>query len=645
MAINPINVSRVTSTLRTDAMLTSLRRNTLELFLEQNRLSIGRQFLAPSENPRAAARALNLNEILDQQSQLVTNIRHGANTLDATDSAMAEVSALIIDAQSVASQNIGSLSSPDERKAAAEIIAAIRNQLVAVGNRTFEGRYLFAGRRTNEQPFVETLNGVRYRGDHGDILARTDINEQLPINLPGSVLFGAVSNAVAPFVDLDPALTEATRIEDLVGAAHQGVFLGSFQIVEEGGSTVTVDITGADTLGDVVNLINAAAEEAGAGFTASLSATGLVVSPGGAQISIRDIATGTTARDLGIVSLTPSGAAINGIDLGVQLTRTTRLEHLAGGAGIDVSSGLIISNGNLTATIDLSTAETIQDVLNAINNASLSAEARINAARNGIEVVNTLSGSTLSVGENGGQAATLLGIRTLHGGTAISEINNGYGLRTVDGRTDISITDKAGNTVEVNLDGVTTIQEVIDAINLAATTGGVGVTADLAPTGNGIRLTDTSGGMGRLTVGRANLSFAIDDLGLNFSVDPTATEMVSQDFNGLRVNSVLTALFDLERALRDDDSQGITLAAEDMDTYLVDFNRARGQVGARAKGMQDRLQQTESAVFATQSFLSEVQDLDYTEAVTKFQQAQTALQATLLTGSQLLQTSLLNFLQ
>jgi flagellar hook-associated protein 3 FlgL len=81
-----------------------------------------------------------------------------------------------------------------------------------------------------------------------------------------------------------------------------------------------------------------------------------------------------------------------------------------------------------------------------------------------------------------------------------------------------------------------------------------------------------------------------------------------------------------------------------MDEYLVDFNRSRGIIGAQAAAMRDRLTQTDSAVFATQSLLSEVQDLDYTEAITKFQQAQTALQASLLTGTQILNTSLMDFL-
>jgi hypothetical protein len=140
MAVHSINVNRVSNTLRTDALLATLRRSTLDLFKEQNRISTGRQFLAPSEDPGRAARALNLSEILDQQDQLLVNIRHGGNVLDATDQAMAEASSLVIDAQSVASQNIGTLSSDDEREAAAEVVASIREQLVAVGNRTFEGR-------------------------------------------------------------------------------------------------------------------------------------------------------------------------------------------------------------------------------------------------------------------------------------------------------------------------------------------------------------------------------------------------------------------------------------------------------------------------------------------------------------------------
>jgi len=645
MAIHPINISRVSNILRTDSLLSTLRRSTLTLFQEQNRISTGRQYLSPSDDPGRAARALRLNEILDQQDQLLTNIRHGGNVLDATDQAMAEASGLVIDAQSIASQQVGTLSSPDERIAAAEVVASIREQLVAVGNRTFEGRYLFAGRKTDVQPFLSALGGTAFRGDSGNIFARTDVDELEPINVGGDFIFGALSSSVRGFVDLNPRLTAGTRIEELRGATSSGVALGVFEIVEDGAAPVSIDLAGADTVGDIVARINAAAAAAGASFTAAVGVSGIEITSGGAAISVRDVSTGTTARDLGIVTSAPSGAVIQGADLQAALTRTTLLADLLGGAGVDLSAGIVLTNGAQGAVVDLSTATTVQDVLNAINNAGLYARAEINAAGTGIDVINTVSGTILTIGENGGSAATALGIRSLHGGSTLAGLNNGLGVRTVPGEPDLRITAKNGTFFDVNLDGAATLNDALALINQAAIAAGVPVVADLTATGNGIRLTDSTGGAGTLSVMRMNNSFAIDDLGLSGkSAMGAVVELVGDDVNGARANGLLSALYDLERALRDDDSQGITLAAEEIDAHLVDFNRARGIVGARAKAMQDRLTQTESAVFATQKLLSNVQDLDYTEAVTRFQQAQTALQASLLTGSRVLNVSLMDFL-
>ncbi|MCB9850081.1 MAG: hypothetical protein H6817_05190 [Phycisphaerales bacterium] len=645
MAIQSINVNRVSNTLRTDTLLSTLRQSTLSLFTEQNRISSGRQFLAPSDDPGRAARALNLTEILEQQDQLLTNIRHGGNVLDAADSAMAEANDLVNEAHSIASAHIGTLSSADERAAAAEVVASIREQLIAVGNRTFEGRYLFAGRKTDTQPFVNALNGAAFLGDTGDIFTRTDVNELKEINAGGDLIFGALSSSVQGFADLDPRLTADTRLEDLTGATNQGVRLGTFEIVEDGSAPVTINLTGADTIGDVVDKINAAATDAGASFTAAVTDTGISITPGGPAIIVRNVSTGTTASDLGIVASTATNAVIAGADLGPALTRTTLISDLAGGLGLDLSAGLIISNGELSQTVDLSTAQTVQDVLNAINNAGLYARAEINESGTGINVINTVSGTTMTIGENGGTAATALGIRSFHDGSSLAELNNGQGVRTVAGETDMRITAKDGSTFDVNLDGANTITDVLDAINTAAANAGVAVTAELTDTGNGIRMADATGGAGTLSVSRLNNSFAIDDLGLfNKFASNASTELVGDDVNGARANGLLTALYDLEQAMRSDDSQGMSIAAEDINTHLEQFSKARGIVGARAAAMQDRLTQTENAVFATQELLSEVQDLDYTEAVTKFQQAQTALQASLLTGSQLLNTSLLDFL-
>src|SRR5690606_17099617 len=137
------------------------------------------------------------------------------------------------------------------------------------------------------------------------------------------------------------------------------------------------------------------------------------------------------------------------------------------------------NNGATARTIDLSGAATVEDILNKINAADAGVQARINPAGTGIDIVSVVSGRTLSVSEAGGNTAALLGIRSLHGGTLLSTLNGGAGVRTIEGKTDLRITAADGAAFEVDLSGARTIQDVLDRINTAASTAGVAVNASL----------------------------------------------------------------------------------------------------------------------------------------------------------------------
>ena len=88
----------------------------------------------------------------------------------------------------------------------------------------------------------------------------------------------------------------------------------------------------------------------------------------------------------------------------------------------------------------------------------------------------------------------------------------------------------------------------------------------------------------------------------------------------------------------------ITEAGDDIDDLRKEIINVLGAVGARSRDLRNRVNQTEDAVAATEILLSEVRDVDFVEAVTRFQQAQTALQASLQVGSANLNLSLLDFL-
>jgi flagellar hook-associated protein 3 FlgL len=140
--------------------------------------------------------------------------------------------------------------------------------------------------------------------------------------------------------------------------------------------------------------------------------------------------------------------------------------------GLNVADGIVLSNGEQSVTVDLSTAETVQDVLNAINNAGLYARAEINADGTGINVVNELSGPRCRSARTAALAATLLGIRSFHGGSTLANSTTDKAFARSKARPTCASPPRTAVTSTSNLDGVGTINEVLTAINDAATAAG-----------------------------------------------------------------------------------------------------------------------------------------------------------------------------
>ncbi len=653
MAVTPINIVRVSTNMQSISLLDTLRRNTLQLFLEQNRMATGNRLNAPSEDPVLAARAMKLSQTLEQQQQILENIRNANTFLSMTDSTIGEINDLLIQAHEIASEMVNSTADQSQRESMAQLVSGIIDQLVTIGNRMYAGRYLFGGQQTTQPPFVQEYGGVIYRGDTRSLTAQIDFGQSANINLNGAELFGSLTGVVEGAVDLNPILTRDTRLTDLNGVTGVSVGTGSILItMSSPAASFQVDLTTADTIGNVMDKLNAAAETAGltvgpgGQFNAAINAAGngLQIDAGAGTVSIMDVGQGTAARDLGIRG---SGASIVGADLDPKVTLMTSVDSLFGGTGAALGS-IRIQNGATIKTIDLSGAATVQDILNTINGAGAQVKAEINAGGDGLNLVNQLSGSFMYVGEAGGNTAELLGIRSFYGQTRLNTLNEGRGVSLTAGVDDFRIVAKDGSSFNVNLDGATTVQDVLDAINNAATGAGVAVTASLAVTGNGIRLVDSTGGAGTLAVERLNYSYAIDDLGLNVTVtDPADTELVGNDPNGVRPDSVFSALISLYEALTQGGTnveQAITAAGEKINQFIDSTNQWQGIVGGRSKAMQNRLDFTEDAVITTQALLSQTKDLDYTEAVTRFQLAQTTLKANLMSAQSMLSLSLLDFL-
>lgn len=299
------------------------------------------------------------------------------------------------------------------------------------------------------------------------------------------------------------------------------------------------------------------------------------------------------------------------------------LSELNGGNGVKRGVFTIEDASGNEATIDLSTAVTVDEVLNAINaQSSVDLTATVNG--DGIQIVHN-NGETFTITDSfGDQMAADLGIagastgdtltgsniRTVSGGSAVSLLNDGNGVHfNPDGGTishsgtknlnyDLDIIVN-GNSLKVGFGKViqladpadeddedevvetaaTTLQDIIDRINAAsADSATVDVTASLNDAGTGIKIVDnTASGDIEVKSNDASRQTA-EDLGI-----ATGGALAANEVQGDRViaslNSTLSKSLlggqglestDLDFTSRAGGSVSVTLNATDLTGSLSD---------------------------------------------------------------------------
>jgi flagellar hook-associated protein 3 FlgL len=648
-SVRPTNAARVSMLMQTDLLMNNIRSVSVDLLKVQNQMSTGLKLARPSDNPTDASSIMNLDGMLERYDQYLTNIDHADTSLKLTDAALTGSIELVQNAYTLAQDSIGK--NKTYRDGNATVLIGIINGLVMQANAPDgSSGYIFSGQNAGVAPFEKYKGGVMFYGSGDVMTTRIDPTNLQSFSVNAAEAFGSLSSQVVGIADLDPNINADTLLSDLNGATGGGIRLGSI-LVSDGVVTESVDLANCVTVGDVISKLNGS----GVGLTAGINAAGngLTITSANPDLTIRENGSGTAAHNLGIFDDVGGDDIITGQDEDARLTPATLITALAGGAGIDVASGLQITNSLIgTRTIDLSAAQNVEDILNAINNADLGLRAEINADGTGINVFNQLSGSKMSIGENGGTTASDLGIRSMGGSTLLSDLNGGGGVHpAVSGAADIRITDRLGATYDVSLDGAETVQDVIDRINTA--TGGA-VTAGLAAVGNGLELTDTTGGAGDLSVtGISQEGFFISqELGWGKDGQSVSSNtLTGEDINPVEPQGLFSHLLSLYDALiMDDDANGsadkaITAIAPLIDESRQTLSKIHGQVGGIQKGIEQRKANIEDSILSIQTMRSDLQDVDFTEAITRYQNLYTALQGNLMTGGLINSTSLLDFLQ
>lgn len=634
MSIIPILPGRVPNSLVATNLQAILQSTNQQLTNVQEQISTGHKLSLPSDDPYAAAQTITMQQLLNRKTQIVSNINSDAAFLNASDSALSSVTDALNQAKTAVMAGIGD---GTDKTALIQQMHSLITQVATAGNTSFNGRYLFGGSQSLSPPFTVTGDGVtQYSGDTRSVNSLIDIGQVLSNNIDGNAAFGALSAPIGS--DVNPALTLTTKISDLFGG--QGTPLGPIQITLDDGvqpQTQTVDLTGAKSVGDIKALIENAFP-GGISVDINSNQNGLAITPTIGTVAVADVPGGQTASALGITSYaTPQ---IVGKDLDPRVTLTTSLASLNGGTGIGdtYGTGLTISNGLISKTVDLSSAKTVEDVLNLLNDPSLGLSAQINTAGNGFAVSTRLSGVDFSIGENGGTNATNLGLRTMTGSTALVDLNHGVGV-PINDVNPLQITRRDGTSVSVDLSGSTTVDDVLAKIN-AVDPGNL--VASLNAVGNGISLTDNSG-VGPLAVTSDPLSQALGMGGTETGGDP-AVPLAGADPNPQEATGALGVLGKALKALETGNNSELTRLGSLLDTAVSRLSESRAGIGSREQVLQSVQSRLQDQQVQLQQSISNNYDTDLSTAITQLVSLQTTFQAALHSAAQTMQLTLYNYL-
>lgn len=638
--LSPLLPGRMPNSLISQRLAQSLVSGQSLLRRLQEQISSGQKFTLPSEAPTAAISTLVLQTTVERRQALQQSLQTQQGFLSATDQALGSLGDVLIQARSLLQAGLGDQVSEVERNALAMEVQSLLQSALHAGNSKFAGRYLFAGSQTAHPPFEVAAQGaIRYSGDAFRLRSFASPDLLVENSLDGAVGLGARSAPVAG--DLNPALTLDTRLEQL--HRGRGIARGSLEVIVTHGLTKirkVVDLSTAETILEVQNRIEAAF--AAEPLTVDVEIDpgtnhGLRLTPSAGTIQVYDLDEGRTARDLGLLSGPVS--VLNGGDLDPALSLHTNVAALNGNTGIGPTAGmgLRIVHGAQTSLIDLHGATTIADVISRIRAADPDLVVEISTDGRGLAVSSRLSGVELRIGENGGQNATRLGLRTMTATTFLADLNHGVGV-PVDEGPPLEITRRDGSVVQISLVGAKTIQDVLDAIN-AVDPGHL--VAGLNAVGNGISLTDDSGS-GPLSVTENATAVALGLKGTE-TTGPTGV-LTGEDVHPRAPQGVFHLLTTLERALRNDDRRTLLRLGSALEAEAARISLLRGEMGARQQLLSQLDTQLGDSLVDVQQQIAQVFETNLTEAVTAFTQYQQALQATLQIAARAQELSLWNYL-
>ncbi|ABA88397.1 flagellar hook-filament junction protein FlgL [Syntrophotalea carbinolica DSM 2380] len=218
----------LTATYRT--LQSQISRSTAKMQQYQETAASGIKLNTSSDDPSAVAPVINAQSQIRSGERFQSTVVAATNYLDNQDSTLDQLENLMVQAKElVLAAGNGSLGD-GEIAAYGQQMTSLREEAFALANTQVEGKYLFAGFKTDTQPFPDPMDPTDYQGDGNHTELQIGPGQKVVTNLTGAELFGGSDgglNILALLSDLEQNLgaldtqQALTRLDDLETGADQ----------------------------------------------------------------------------------------------------------------------------------------------------------------------------------------------------------------------------------------------------------------------------------------------------------------------------------------------------------------------------------------------------------------------------------------
>lgn len=194
----------------------------------QQQISSGTSVLTPSDDPIAAARAMQITSAKAALSVQSSNQGTASDMLKTLDSSLSSITDVLqyVRERAIEAGN-GALSDEDLASIASDVQAQFDSLKSIANSKDAFGNYMFAGFQTDSEPFSGDLSNVDYNGDQGQRYLLVSSSRMMPVSIDGNELFMNIPSSNGSF-SVDSSSSSAIISEgSLTGnVAYSGTHYG-----------------------------------------------------------------------------------------------------------------------------------------------------------------------------------------------------------------------------------------------------------------------------------------------------------------------------------------------------------------------------------------------------------------------------------